>query len=103
MKIVITSHNRKSVTTYSDTCRRFWVYTIIGNSVSERYLVETEIHNNLHLMPVEQNHPFEGMDVLITRELDEELKQDLIRHNNIEVINTSRTLPDSAVADYLAD
>lgn len=72
MKIAVCSQNKKEVTGHAGRCRKFWIYQIDHNQISEKELIELPREQSLRELaqsPVNDPtyiHPAYAADVLIT-------------------------------------
>jgi len=103
MKIAITSQNRKTITEHAGMCRKFWVYEVHDQSVVGKTLVELDKEQSFHEVAHADSaapHPLDGISLLIAGGAGRGL-QNRLAQRGIEVIVTTATDPDQAVADWL--
>ncbi|MDO6562541.1 NifB/NifX family molybdenum-iron cluster-binding protein [Amphritea sp. 1_MG-2023] len=99
MKIAVTSQNRKTVTKHAGTCRKFWIYTIVDQQITEQQLLELPKEQSFHNS--ETAGPLvEMIDVLLTGGMGEGLPRRLAR-SGITALITDETDPTTAVNRYL--
>lgn len=103
MKLAITSQNRKTITEHAGMCRKFWVYDIQDGVVRSKTLVELEKDQSFHEVAHAGSatpHPLDGIGLLIAGGAGRGL-QNRLAQRGIEVVVTTATDPDQAVADWL--
>lgn len=100
MKIAVTSQNRKTVTEHAGRCRRFWIYTVEGDKVTDKQLLELSKEESFHDSNPHQPHPLDHVDLLLTQGVGSGLTQRLAR-KGIQLLVTEQTDPDQAVQHYL--
>jgi len=105
MKIAITSQNRKTITEHAGMCRKFWVYDIQNQQIVSKALLELDkehsFHESAHAVGPQAAHPLDGADVLIAGSAGSGLQVRLGKRG-IQVLVTTETDPDQAVAAWLA-
>ena len=103
MKIAITSQTIKSVTAHAGRCRKFWVYELskMGPEIQKQF-VELDIDETLHTMNEALPKKLEGVSVLITANLGDNLKAKLFKAG-VSTHLTAETLHDVALLNYLAN
>ncbi|KAA3629023.1 MAG: nitrogen fixation protein [Bacteroidetes bacterium] len=106
MKIAVCSQNRKEVTGHAGRCRKFWVYNIGNNQISEKELIELPKEQSLRELaqsPVNDPtfiHPAYAADVLITGGMGMGLFNRLGLAGTKGIVTTEKD-PDSAVNLFL--
>lgn len=103
MKIAITSQNRKTITEHAGMCRKFWVYEVHDQVVVGKELLELEKEQSFHEVAHADRaapHPLDGILLLITGGAGQGL-QDRLAQRGVQVLVTTATDPDQAVADWL--
>lgn len=100
LQIAVCSQNRKTVTEHAGKCRKFWIYTVDQGRVTGKTLLELPLEQSLHESPVDQPHPLDQVNVLISCGMGSGLKQRLLRRA-IQGVVTAETDPDQAVALFL--
>lgn len=100
MKIAVTSQNRKTITEHAGRCRKFWVFTIQGNAIVDKQLLELPKEQSLHESSVHEPHPLDDIDVFITAEMGQGMVRRLGR-KGIKGLMTKESDPDTAVSLYL--
>ena len=100
MKIAVTSQNRRTVTEHAGKCRKFWVYEIEEGQVVNKTLLELPIEQSLHQSSLQEPHPLDTVQVLITAGMGPGLQRRLAA-KGITALMTAETDPDQAVAAYL--
>lgn len=100
MKIAVTSQNRRTVTEHAGKCRKFWVYEIEEGQVMGKTLLELPIEQSLHQSSLQEPHPLDTVQVLITAGMGPGLQHRLAA-KGITALMTAETDPDQAVAAYL--
>ncbi len=104
MKIAVTSQNRKTITEHAGMCRKFWVYEVQNQTVAGKNLLELEKEQSLHEMAHADRaatHPLDGVAILIAGSAGRGLR-DRMAQRGVQVLVTTTTDPDQAVADWLA-
>lgn len=105
MKIAITSQNRRTITEHAGKCRRFWIYDIQDQQIASKSLLELEkeqsFHQSAQTVGTQAAHPLDDTDLLIAGSAGLGLQNRLAR-KNIQVLVTTETDPDLAVAAWLA-
>ncbi len=103
MKIAITSQNRKTITEHAGMCRKFWIYEVHDQSVVCKNLIELEKEQILHEVAHADSaapHPLDGISLLIAGGAGRGL-QNRLAVRGVQVVVTTVTDPDQAVADWL--
>lgn len=100
MKIAVTSQNRKNVTEHAGRCRKFWVFSVEGDKVVDKQLLELTKEQSFHDSSPQEVHPLDGIDVLLTGGMGPGLSQRLER-KGIRTLVTAENDPENAVAHYL--
>ncbi len=102
MKIAITSQNAKSVTAHAGRCRKFWLYELPNGSTRiDKQFIELDINETLHAMQSHLPAKLAGIDVLITANLGDSLRNKLDKAGVTTHLAVDTT-PDIAVLNYLA-
>ena len=101
MQIAVASQNRKTITGHTGRCRRFWIFRIDDDQITDRSLLELSREQSFHETPGSASHPLDGVDVLITGGMGQPLVARLGRRGT-EALVTSETDPERAVRAYLA-
>ena len=101
IKIAVCSQNRKTVTEHAGKCRKFWIYDVQNHEIKGRSLLELPLEQALHSSPSGAPHPLDAVDVLIGAGMGSGLQQRLAQRG-IRGVVSSETLPDQAVAAFLA-
>jgi len=102
MKIAVTSQNRKTVTEHAGRCRRFWIYSVEDDKVTDKQLLELSKEESFHDSDPHQPHPLDGVDILLTQGSGSGLAQRLAR-KGIHLLVTEQSDPDQAVQTCLAE
>ncbi|MDO8940803.1 MAG: NifB/NifX family molybdenum-iron cluster-binding protein [Methylicorpusculum sp.] len=100
MKIAVASQNRKEITGHTGRCRKFWIYTIDNNTISEKELLELPKEESFHESSPFEPSPLDHMQVLITGGMGTGLARRL-EQKNIQALITKETDPEKAVKDFL--
>ena len=100
MKIAVTSQNRKNITGHAGRCRKFWVFSIEGNSIVDKNLVELPKEQCFHDSSPHDDHPLDEIDVLISGGMGQGLVRRLQR-KGIESLVTTEVDPETAVSLYM--
>jgi predicted Fe-Mo cluster-binding NifX family protein len=100
MKIAVTSQNRKNVTEHAGRCRKFWIFTVDGDAITERQLLELPKEQSFHDSSPHEPHPLDEMDVLISGGMGQGLFGRLER-KGIKGVVTNENDPETAVRSYL--
>lgn len=100
MKIAIACHNRVNISEHTGRCRRFWVYDISDNKVTDKQLLELTKEQTFHESHGVSPHPLDGISALISRGMGMGLFKRL-NAKGIEVIITDEMSPEEALAKYL--
>jgi len=100
MKIAVTSQNRKTITEHAGRCRKFWVFSIENNSITNRELIELPKEQSFHDSSPHETHPLDEMDVLIAGGMGHGLMNRLQR-KGIKGLVTKEDDPEKAVLLYL--
>lgn len=102
MKIAITSQNAKSVTAHAGRCRKFWLYELPDDSTHiDKQFIELDIDETLHTMQSHLPAKLADIDVLITANLGDSLRNKLAKAGVVTHLVADIT-PDIAVLNYLA-
>ena len=101
MKIAVTSQNRKNVTEHAGRCRKFWVFSVDGDKVVEKNLLELPKEQAFHDSSPHEAHPLDDIDVLITGGMGSGLSQRLEK-KGIKALVTTDDDPEVAVSHYLS-
>jgi predicted Fe-Mo cluster-binding NifX family protein len=102
MKIALTSQNRKTVTEHAGSCRKFWVFTIEDNRITDRELLELPKEQAFRASPPHMPHPLDGIDVFMTAGMGQGLIMRLAS-KGIKGVITSEEDPEQAVTLYLQE
>ena len=100
MKIAVTSQNRKAVTEHAGRCRKFWIFTVDNNAITDRQLLELPKEQSFHDSSSHEPHPLDEMDVLISGGMGRGLVARLERRG-IKGVVTDESDPETAVDRYL--
>ncbi|MBV0934859.1 NifB/NifX family molybdenum-iron cluster-binding protein [Marinobacterium weihaiense] len=100
MKIAVTSQNRKAVTEHAGRCRKFWLYTVNNRQIVDKSLLELSKEQSFHDSSPQDEHPLDGIDVLITAGAGTGLSQRLGK-KGIHLFITDETEPDTAIQRFL--
>ena len=96
----MSSQNKKTVTDHAGRCRNFWVYDISNGQVANKTLLKLPIKQSFHETKGAEEHPLDGIDVLVTGGMSPGLQKRLLQRG-IKSIVTTETDPDQVVADLL--
>ncbi|WP_031435337.1 NifB/NifX family molybdenum-iron cluster-binding protein [Methylomarinum vadi] len=100
MKIAVASQNRKQITGHTGRCRKFWIYSVENNRVTDKILLEFPKEQSFHESSPLAPSPLDDVQVLISGGMGSGLARRL-QEKNIEALVTLETEPDSAVHAYL--
>ena len=100
MKIAVTSQNRKTVTGHAGSCRKFWVFTIEDNRISNRELLELPKEQAFRASPPHMPHPLDDIDVFMTAGMGQGLVMRLAS-KGIQGVITQEEDPEKAITLYL--
>lgn len=98
--VAVSSQNKKTVTDHAGRCRNFWVYDISNGRVVNKTLLKLPIEQSFHETKGAEEHPLDGIDVLVTGGMSPGLQKRLMLRG-IKSIVTTETDPDQVVADLL--
>jgi predicted Fe-Mo cluster-binding NifX family protein len=101
MKIAVAYHNKKNITGHTGRCRRFLIYEIYKDEISDKLLIELPKEQTFHNSHGQTEHPLKNVDVLINGGMGMGLFNRLSAWN-IEPVITTETDPDKAVSLYIA-
>lgn len=101
MKIAVAFHNKKNVTGHTGRCRRFLIYDIDQNEITDKHMLEIDKYQTFHENHDPSNQPLGKVDVLITGGMGMGLVRRL-QAMGIEPIITTETDPERSVLLYLA-
>ena len=100
MKIAVASQNRREVTGHTGRCRKFWIYEIEGDTVTNKQLLELPKEQCFHDTSPHDPSPLDQVQVLIAGGMGTGLVRRL-EAREIKAINTNKKDPDQAIKDYL--
>jgi len=100
-KIAVCSQNRKTVTEHAGKCRKFWVYDIEQGRVVGKNLLELAKEQSFHETTHGQEHPLDGVAIMLGASMGDGLKRKLDQRG-IQGVLTTQNDPDQAVAVLLA-
>ena len=101
MNYVVTSQNKRDITTHPGKCRKFWRYETDGDKVIEKMLIEVEKENTFSQSGtvIEKLLPF---DVTITREMGDGLRQKLMNRGVfVYQVDDPDMTPDAVVEQFI--
>ena len=101
MNYVVTSQNKRDITTHPGKCRKFWRYETDGDKVIEKMLIEVEKENIFSQSGtvIEKLLPF---DVIITREMGDGLRQKLMNRGVfVYQVDDPDMTPDAVVEQFI--
>ena len=102
MKIAVTSQNYRTVTGHAGKTRKFLVYETDGDGgfrETERLALPKEM--SIHAHPVDESHPLDGMDFVITSGCGQGFINKLAARG-VRVFLTEQEDPEAAVRELLA-
>ena len=100
MKIAVTSQNRRTITQHAGRCRKFWIFTIADQQITDKQLLELPKEQSFHESSVHEPHPLDDIDTLITAGMGSGMVRRLAR-KGIKGLVTKEGDPEMAVALYL--
>ncbi|MBF0187468.1 MAG: hypothetical protein HQL50_06040 [Magnetococcales bacterium] len=100
MKIALTSQNRHSITGHPGKCRRFWIYETSEKEILGREIIDITQEQVFHQADINEEHPLDGVDVLISIKMATWL-EDRLAKKGTKALATTETDPDKAVQLYL--
>lgn len=100
MKIAVASQNKREVTGHTGRCRRFWVYEIDNEAVTNKQLLELTKEQCFHDSSPHDPSPLDQVQVLIAGGMGTGLVRRL-EAREIEAIITNEKDPDKAIKEYL--
>jgi len=100
MKIAVASQNRREITSHTGRCRKFWIYHIEGNAVTNKQLLELPKEQSFHDTSPHDPSPLGDVQVLIAGGMGTGLVRRL-QALGIKAINTKEKAPDQAIKNYL--
>ena len=100
MKIAVTSQNREVITDHAGRCRKFWIFTVNGESIIDKKLLELPKEKSFHESSPHDHHPLDDTNVLIAGGVGKGLVRRLGK-KGIHCVITSEEDPDTAVSLYL--
>lgn len=100
MKIAVASQNRKSITSHTGRCRKFWIYQIENDAIAAKELLELPKEQSFHDSSPLEPSPLDDVQVLIAGGMGTGLAQRL-QQRKIQALITKETNPDQAVKDFL--
>lgn len=100
MKIAVASQNRKEITGHTGRCRKFWIYTVEDNHVSDKSLLELTKEQSFHETSPMASSPLDSVQLLITGGVGTGLARRLAA-KNINVLLTKEKDPDQAINHFL--
>ena len=100
MRIAITSQNRHSITEHAGKCRKFWIYDIREQRVTNKQLVELPGGQRLHAQKNGLPTALSDINVLISGSMGRPLYLRL-REQGILPLIACEDDPDRAVQDFL--
>ena len=101
MRIAITSQNRHSITEHAGKCRKFWIYDVREQRVTDKQLLELPGEQSLHAQKHGLPTALSDINVLITGSMGRPLYLRL-RELGILPLIACEDDPDRAVQDFLA-
>ena len=100
MKIAVTSQNRKTITGHAGSCRKFLVFTVEDNKITNKELHELPKEQAFRASPSHMPHPLDNIDVFMTSGMGQGLIMRLA-NKGIQCVITREEDPDKAVTLYL--
>lgn len=100
MKIAVASQNRREITEHAGRCRKFWIYQVENDAITDKHLLELPKEQSFHDSSPNDPSPLDDVQVLIAGGLGTGLKRRL-EGKNIKAVATTETDPDKAVESYL--
>ncbi|MEN8130338.1 MAG: NifB/NifX family molybdenum-iron cluster-binding protein [Pseudomonadota bacterium] len=100
MKIAVTSQNRKTITEHAGRCRKFWIFEVENNAITNKKLLELPKEQSFHDSSPHEPHPLDVVDVLIAGGMGEGLMRRLGR-KGIKGVVTQEVEPEKAVLLYV--
>ena len=100
MRIAITSQNRHSITEHAGKCRKFWIYDVREQQVTNKQLVELPGGQSLHAQKNGLPTALSDINVLISGSMGRPLYLRL-REQGILPLIACEDDPDRAVQDFI--
>jgi predicted Fe-Mo cluster-binding NifX family protein len=100
MKIAVCSQNLRTVTAHAGHCRRFMVFDVAEDQVSQPVMLELSIEQTLHEMAGSAPHPFDGLHILLAGSMGQCARNKLADRGILGLI-TDEEDPQEAVQRYL--
>lgn len=100
MKIAIASQNRREITDHTGRCRKFWIYEIENQTITNKELLELAKEQSFHNSSPHDPSPLDDIQVLIAGGMGTGLVRRL-ENRGVKPLITSEINPDKAVEDYL--
>ena len=100
MKIAVASQNRREITGHTGHCRKFWIYTVENQAISNKSLLELPKEQSFHDSSPSEPSPLDDVQVLIAGGMGRGLVRRL-ETRNIKAVITPVKDPDQAVRDFL--
>jgi len=101
MQIAITSQNRKTITEHAGKCRKFWLYDIEQEQVTNKRLIELPIEQSFHGSHHGLPEALSSINVLISGGMGGKLFRRLL-DLGVQPLVACEENPDQAIADFLA-
>ncbi len=93
MKIAVTSQNLRTITAHAGKARKFLVFEAVGtDGLAPIAPITVPKEMSIHAHPVDQPHPLDGVDVLITASCGQGFLDKMSRRG-IKVLQTSEEDP----------
>ncbi|WP_428354736.1 NifB/NifX family molybdenum-iron cluster-binding protein [Methyloprofundus sp.] len=100
MKIAVASQNRREITDHTGRCRKFWIYQVENETITNKELLELAKEQSFHDSSPNDSSPLDDIQVLIAGGMGTGLVRRL-ENKDIQPLITTETDPDKAVEDYL--
>lgn len=100
MRIAISSQNFRTVTGHAGKARRFIVYDVQGDKVSEAERLDLSMDQAMHGFDDQQAHPLDSAAYLITASAGAGF-MNRMAHRGVKVVTTAETDPEIAVHAFL--
>ena len=100
MKIAVASQNRREITDHTGRCRKFWIYQVENETITNKELLELATEQSFHDSSPNDSSPLDDIQVLIAGGMGTGLVRRL-ENKGIQPLITTEINPDKAVEDYL--
>lgn len=100
MKIAVASQNRREISGHTGHCRKFWIFTVENQAISNKSLLELPKEQSFHDSYPSAPSPLDDVQVLIAGGMGSGLARRL-EARNIRALVTQEKNPDQAVSDFL--